>query len=56
MSFKKKLDGVLSYYPDVPRCSESGHTYDRNFHKSNSLCDHYGNERIKTIINKITID
>merc|ERR1712082_366338 len=56
MSFKKKLDGVLSYYPDVPRCTESGHTYDRNFHKLNSLCDHYGNARIKAVIDKITID
>ena len=27
MSFKNKLDKALALYPDVPRCSESGHTY-----------------------------
>ena len=52
--FKNKLDMVLTYYPDVPRCSRSGHSYDRNFHKSNSLCDHYKNERINCVINSIT--
>ena len=41
MYFKNKLDKALAFYPDVPRCSESGHTYNRNFRKSNSLCDHY---------------
>ena len=41
MYFKRKLDEALAFYPDVPRCSESGHTYDRNGRKSNSLCDHY---------------
>ena len=52
--FKNKLDRVLAYYPDVPRCSGSGHTYDRNFHKSNSLCDHYGDKKIRDVINGIT--
>ena len=41
--FKKKLDKVLAFYPDIPRCSRSGHSYDRNGCKSNSLCDHYKN-------------
>ena len=36
MCFKNKLDKALALYPDVPRCSESGHTYDRNLRKSNS--------------------
>merc|ERR1712121_564092 len=47
MCFKNKLDKALALYPDAPRCSESGHTYDRNFRKSNSLCDHYGDANIK---------
>ena len=51
--FKNKLDKVLAFYPDVPRCSRSGHSYDRNFRKSNSLCDHYRNVEIKHIIDNI---
>ena len=41
MFFKNKLDKALAFYPDIPRCSESGHTYNRNNYKSNSLWDHY---------------
>ena len=52
--FKNKLDKVLAYYPDVPRCSKFGHSYDRNFCKSNSLYDHYRDERISRVINSIT--
>ena len=48
--FKNKLDKVLAYYSDVPRCSEFGHSYDRNFCKSNSLYDHYRDERQASII------
>ena len=55
MCFKNKLDKALALYPDVPRCSESGHTYDRNFRKSNSLCDHYGDANIKRRIDKMDI-
>ena len=51
--FKKKLDKVLAFYLDVPRCTRSGHSYDRNFRKSNSLCDHYRNIEIKHIIDNI---
>merc|ERR1712055_1106061 len=51
--FKNNLDKVLEFYPDVPRCIRSGHTYDRNFRKSNSLCDHYRNVEIKYIIDNI---
>ena len=54
MFFKNKLDKVLAYYPDVPRCGESGHSYDRNLCKSNSLCDHYRDRRIGPIVNSIT--
>ena len=54
MFFKNKLDKVLGYYPDIPRCVESGHSYDRNLCKSNSLCDHYRDRKIKPIINSIT--
>ena len=35
--FKGKLDRVLSYYPDGPRCGTQGHSYNKYFHKSNSL-------------------
>ena len=31
-----------------------GHSYDRNLCKSNSLCDHYRDGKIKRIINSIT--
>merc|ERR1711874_326044 len=54
MFFKNKLDKVLAYYPDIPRCSEFGHSYDGNLHRSNSLCDHYRDSRIKPKINSIT--
>merc|ERR1711888_286593 len=53
LSFKNKLDKVLAYYPDVPRCSESGHSYDSNLRKSNSLCDHYRDRRVGPIVNSI---
>ena len=52
--FKNKLDKVLAFYPDIPRCSRSGHSYDRNGRKSNSLCDHYRNVEIRYIIDSIT--
>ena len=55
MCFKNKLDKALALYPDLPRCSESGHTHDRNFRKSNSLCDHYGDANIKRRIEKMDI-
>jgi len=32
----------------------SGHSYDRNDQKSNSLCDHYRNVEIKRKIDRIT--
>ena len=38
----------------VQNPSESGHSYDRNFRKSNSLYDHYRDERISRVINSIT--
>ena len=54
MYFKNKLDKALAFYPEVPRCSESGHSYDRNLRKSNSLCNHYRDGKIKHIINSMT--
>ena len=51
--FKKKLDKALAFYPDVPRCASSGHSYDRNGRKSNSLCDHYRNRDIGHIIDNM---
>ena len=54
MFFKNKLDKVLAYYPDVPRCSDNCHSLDGNLRKSNSLCDHYRNEKTKFKVNGIT--
>ena len=51
--FKTKLDKVLTYYPDIPRCSTSGHAYDMYGRKSNSICDHYNNRRAKQILNNL---
>ena len=53
MYFKNKLDKALAFYPDVPRCSESGHSYDRNLRKLNSLCDHCRNVEIKGVIDNM---
>ena len=53
--FKTKLDKVLTFYPDVPRCSSSGHSYDRNGRKSNSLIDHYRNRDIRRNIDKFNV-
>ena len=53
--FKTKLDKVLAFYPDVPRCSSSGHSYDRNGRKSNSLIDHYRNRDIRRNIDKLNV-
>ena len=57
MWFKNKLDKALAFYPDIPRCSESGHSYDRNARKSNSLCDHYNYRGVefKHLIENINI-
>ena len=44
---KNKLDKVLAFYPDVPCCSGSGHSYDRNGCKSNSLIGQYRNRDIR---------
>ena len=41
MYVKNKLDKALAFYPDVPRCSESGHSYNGNSRRLNSLYDHY---------------
>ena len=56
--FKNKLDRALAFYPDIPRCGGSGHTYDRNARKSNSLCDHYNYRGIefRNMIDNIEID
>ena len=52
--FKRKLDKVLYYYPDVPRCSSSGHSFDRHGRKSNSIIDHYNNRRIRQVLDQLT--
>ena len=54
--FKKKLDNVLSHYPDVPRCSTIGHTYDKhNIHKSNSIYDHYRDRTIRQLVDSLRV-
>ena len=38
--FKNKPDKILAFYADIPRCTMSGHSFDRHCCKSNSLCDY----------------
>ena len=52
--FKRKLDKVLCYYPDVPRCSSYGHSFDRHGRKSNSIIDHYKSRRIRKVLDQLT--
>ena len=43
-NFKRKLDRVLSYYPDIPQCSHRDYAYTLvGGNRSNSLRDHYLN-------------
>ena len=53
--FKRKLDKVLAYYPDIPRCSTSGHSHDIYGRKSNSIFDHYKNRNVKEVLDKLLI-
>ena len=53
--FRNKLDKVLAFYLDIPHCSGSGHSYDRNGHKSNSLFNHYRNRYIRRNIDKLNV-
>ena len=53
--FKRKLDKALSYYPDIPRCSLSGHSHDMHGRKSNSIVDHYNNRRIRQVLDNLKI-
>ena len=39
--FKRSLDKILVYYPDIPRCSATGHLRDRHGRNTNSLTDIY---------------
>ena len=57
MGFKNKLDKALAFYPDIPRCGGSGHSYDRHARKSNSLYDHYNYRGVefKRVIENINI-
>ena len=48
--FKRKLDKVLEYYPDIPRCSASGRLKDKHGRNSNSLCDLYKDSEIKKLV------
>ena len=51
--FKRKLDKVLSYYPDIPRCSNFGHSHDIHGRKSNSICDHYYNRKVRLYLDRL---
>ena len=53
--FMTRLDRALAFYPDVTRCSGSGHSYDRNGRISNSLTDHYRNRDIRHNIDKLNV-
>ena len=52
--FKHKLDKVLSYYPDIPRCSNFGHSHDIHGRKSNSICDHFHNRKVRLELDRLT--
>ena len=51
--FKCKLDKALENYPDIPRSGTSGHSYDAFGRKSNSLCDHYKNRKVRKKLEKL---
>ena len=51
--FKCKLDKALENYPDIPRSGASGHSYDAFGRKSNSLCDHYKNRKVRKKLEKL---
>ena len=53
--FKRKLDRVLHYYPDIPRCGTSGHYYTKSGRKSNSLCDHYKDQRTREAVDNLKV-
>ena len=53
--FKRKLDRILSLYPDVPRSGASCNAYNEHFRKSNSLCDHYQVREVRELVNKAKI-
>ena len=51
--FKNKVNKTLVFYPDVPRCGNSGHSYNKNGCKSNALSDHYRNIVIRQVVDNI---
>ena len=53
--FKRKLDRVLHYYPDVPRCGTSSHLYTEIGRKTNSLCDHYKDIRTREAVDRLRV-
>ena len=53
--FKRKLDRILSLYPDVPRSGASCNAYNEHLRKSNSLCDHYQVREVRELVNKAKI-
>ena len=46
-TFKRKLDSILKYYPDEPRCSATGVYTNSQGRTSNSLYDLYNNREVK---------
>ena len=51
--FKRRLDGVLSSYPDIPRCSATGIIKDTHGRNSNSLVDIYKLKEFRRKVDKV---
>ncbi len=51
--FKRRLDFVLKYYPDEPRCSATGLYTDAHGRKSNSIYDLSKNREVKGRVNHL---
>ena len=51
--FKRRLDLVLGYYPDEPRCSATGLYTDAHGRKSNSIYDLSKNREVKGRVNHL---
>ena len=50
--FKRKLDQILEYYPDIPRCSASGEMKDKHGRNSNSIYDLYKIKKVKMLVDR----
>ena len=52
-TFKRRLDAVLKFYPDEPRCSATGVYTNSLGRKSNSIYDFYNNREVRRQVNQM---